>query len=541
MPVAYSYIRFSSLEQRKGDSFRRQQAESHRWATDNGIELDNSLNINDLGTSAYRGKNVVDGGLGAFLVAIENGTVSKGSYLLVENLDRLTRMDPLSALGLLQSIVSQGVTVVTLSDRREYTAENLTRDISHLLMCLITMHRAHEESRLKGERVRAAWHKKKQIDARLGKPITAMTPMWLRIKDEQFEIIDEKAEIIRRIFALATEEGLGQRAIVTRLKNDGVPTIGRIAMWTETSVRRIIQNRAVIGEYQPRAVKLSNPLVKEDDGEIIENYFPPIVTKRQFYYAQTLREQALIPRGPRGSDLGTIFTGLVFCGACGATMRRKGASRNDIFIRLRCSASCGAKSWKYDVLHVLVIGFLNNDLMPHLDNRGAERAQLLEKIAEAEQVIRTIEKSLEKLIETIEHTGNVPALARRIKEMDIQRSAATVESQRLTSLLRVIEARRFVPGLGDGDAVDSDGIREILSGAPEIPAEKVRFALSRVVDKIVILRRDGVANVRFHIGSEERNFDFDSATLMWTCREVAWKTRIGILHPISNQAFYSTP
>ncbi len=541
MPTAYSYIRFSSPEQRKGDSFRRQQNESHRWASENGMELDNSLNINDLGTSAYRGKNVVEGGLGAFLVAIENGTVSKGSYLLVENLDRLTRMDPLSALALLQSIVSRGVTVVTLSDGRKYTAENLTRDISYLLMCLITMHRAHEESRLKGERVRAAWNKKKQIDAREGKPITAMAPMWLRIKNGRFEVIEEKAAAIRRIFALATEEGLGQRAIVTRLKKDGVPTVGRIDRWTETSVRRIIQNRAVIGEYQPQAVNISNPLVKQDDGEVIEDYFPPIVTKQQFYYAQNLREQALIPRGPRGSNLGTIFTGLVFCGACGATMRRKGASRNDIFIRLRCSASCGAKSWKYDVLHVLVIGFFEHDLMPHLDNRGAERAKLLEKIAEADQVVRTIEKSIEKLIDAIQQTGDVPALARRVKDLDLQRSAATLQSQQLVSELRAIEARNYMPGISaDGD-VDIDGIREVLCGSDEISAEKVRYALSRAVDKIFILHTDGTANVRFHIGNEVRNFDFDSATLMWTCREVDWKTRIGILHPVSKQAFFSTP
>ena len=543
MIVAYSYIRFSSPEQRNGDSLRRQQAESSKWAVERGIQLDQSLNINDLGISAFRGKNVMDGGLGAFLAAIDSGRVKKGSYLLVENLDRLTRMEPTEALHLLQSIVKRGVTVVTLSDGREYTDESLNRDIAHLIMSIITMHRAHEESRLKGQRVRAAWHTKKQVDARAGRPITSMTPSWIQLRDGKLEVIEEKAKTVQYIFDLATCEGLGQRAIVTRLKKEGVPPIGRIGTWTETSIRRIIQNKAAIGIYQPRSTGLENPDVRHDDGDAIDAYFPPVVTRQQFYFAQTLREKALIPRGPRGEKLGTVFTGLVFCG-CGATMRRKGASKYDVFIRLRCAASCGAQSWKYDPLHTLVMCFFEADMMPHLDNNSSERVNLQEQIAEMEEVVRSKGQAVKRLTDAIEQT-NLPmdVLVRRLHEVTLELEVARSSVNRLAKELRSLEARNFMHDVGAAVGEDSEGLREIFGGkSSEISAEKIRYALSRAVDRIILSDEKGVRVARFEVGSEVRHIEFDRATLKIRCREDQnWKANIGVLHPVTKQIIAAIP
>ncbi len=92
MPVAYSYIRFSTVEQIKGDSLRRQTTASAQYAAANGLELDTSLNAQDLGVSAFSGANFESGALGKFITAIDEGRVARGSYLLVESLDRLSRL-----------------------------------------------------------------------------------------------------------------------------------------------------------------------------------------------------------------------------------------------------------------------------------------------------------------------------------------------------------------------------------------------------------------------------------------------------------------
>lgn len=88
-PRAYSYLRFSTPEQAQGDSFRRQLEMSRRYAEVQGLELDETFSFEDLGVSAYHGKNATEGALADFIDAVDDGRVLPGSYLLVESLDPL--------------------------------------------------------------------------------------------------------------------------------------------------------------------------------------------------------------------------------------------------------------------------------------------------------------------------------------------------------------------------------------------------------------------------------------------------------------------
>ena len=86
--LAFSYVRFSSEKQRQGASLERQTEAAKRWADENGYVLDTSLNMQDLGVSAYKGDNATTGALSGFLKAIEAGH-------LVEALDEaLTTLKP---------------------------------------------------------------------------------------------------------------------------------------------------------------------------------------------------------------------------------------------------------------------------------------------------------------------------------------------------------------------------------------------------------------------------------------------------------------
>jgi DNA invertase Pin-like site-specific DNA recombinase len=112
--IAYSYVRFSTPQQLLGNSRRRQIEASERYATENGLVLDQTLS--DEGLSAFTGKNVRDGALGRFIEAIEKGKVRPGSYLLVESLDRLSRAQVISALRVFLNIIEAGIIIVTLAD-----------------------------------------------------------------------------------------------------------------------------------------------------------------------------------------------------------------------------------------------------------------------------------------------------------------------------------------------------------------------------------------------------------------------------------------
>lgn len=92
--IAYSYIRFSHPDQAKSDSLRRQIAAATEWCERNKAHLDTSLELHDKGASGFTGEhrnNPDRHALAMLLKLIEHRKVPKGSYLIIENLDRLSR------------------------------------------------------------------------------------------------------------------------------------------------------------------------------------------------------------------------------------------------------------------------------------------------------------------------------------------------------------------------------------------------------------------------------------------------------------------
>src|SRR5262245_5970595 len=127
-PRAYSYTRFSTPAQAEGDSARRQIDKARAYAKTHGLQLDTDLTFEDTGVSAYRGANVETGRLGEFLKAVEEGLIPRGSFLLVESLDRISRNKPRKAFRLLERICEAGITVVTTADGRRYDEATLDDD-----------------------------------------------------------------------------------------------------------------------------------------------------------------------------------------------------------------------------------------------------------------------------------------------------------------------------------------------------------------------------------------------------------------------------
>src|SRR5687768_602236 len=137
MRRAYSYVRFSDRRQMAGDSLRRQLKLTESYCERHGLTLDDSLRLQDLGVSGFRGKNADVGRLSLFLEAVKQKRVPPGSVLVVENLDRISRDDIDEALVLFMGILKAGVSVVTLSPEREYTAAAARGSISVVLEVVI--------------------------------------------------------------------------------------------------------------------------------------------------------------------------------------------------------------------------------------------------------------------------------------------------------------------------------------------------------------------------------------------------------------------
>ncbi|MDK4711593.1 recombinase family protein [Rhizobium sp. CNPSo 4039] len=318
---AYSYVRMSTRKQLRGDSLRRQLERSKAFAEEHSLLLDDSLQ--DLGVSAWKGKNFKHGALGRFLAMVENGEIPKGSYLLIESLDRLSREAVPDALTLFMAIINAGIVIATLGeDRQIYSRDRLNGDWTKLIIGLAVMSRGHEESQTKSERVSAA-NRKKRENAREGKgQITGLTPAWIdaeRIDANRYEFaLNHHAETVRAIYEMATR-GLGATAIARKLNADGVPAFKSKEGWYQSIIKALLARHDVIGTFQPHRIVNGK---RVPDGDPIENYFPAAIDKDLFLRVQAMRRNRGRP-GRKGETFANLFTGLCRCAHCGGSMTMK--------------------------------------------------------------------------------------------------------------------------------------------------------------------------------------------------------------------------
>ncbi|WP_449256356.1 recombinase family protein [Bosea sp. (in: a-proteobacteria)] len=319
-PIAYSYIRFSRPEQLRGDSLRRQLKNAREWAEKRGVVLDDSLR--DLGISAYRGQNRTEGALSRFMALVDSGRVAKGSYLLVESLDRLSREAVIDVLPRFLALIKSGIVVVTLLDGQEYSAKRLTEDTSPLFISLVIMTRAHEESRTKAKRLSEAWTNKRAQAVATKAVVTSRVPAWLKVvtdKDgKRIVPIPERVEIIRRIFA-RTIAGQGKYAVCRDLNQDEIPAF-RAKKWQPSYISKVLSNRAAVGEMQ--AWSFGEDGKRRPVGDAISDYYPAAVDELTWQRANSARERRNDGGGGgrHGDTRVPILRGLVRCKVCGARM-----------------------------------------------------------------------------------------------------------------------------------------------------------------------------------------------------------------------------
>ena len=341
--LAYSYLRFSSSEQGKGNSFDRQIRGRDGYLARKGLTLDSSFIIEDAGVSAFRGLNAATGALRVFLDACEEKRIRPGSYLIVENLDRLSRDETLDAVMLFLGILQHGITLVTLFPEQEFSRENL--DLARLVLAVAELARGHGESLAKSERSRSNWDKRRRNIA--SEILTGNKPSWIDIQDGRFVLNPVKAAVVRRIFELSVG-GHGIGSIAKLLNREGVPPISKSKHWHDSYIYKILTNRACIREFQPRILhieKVERPgnlprKVKsfQPIGQPLKGYFPAVVTDEVFFKAQQVLQVRSRTGGRTCNGVNNLFTSLVV-GEDGTTYSLR--PRNYHLYLVRASVTAG--------------------------------------------------------------------------------------------------------------------------------------------------------------------------------------------------------
>jgi DNA invertase Pin-like site-specific DNA recombinase len=434
MPKAYSYLRFSTPDQMKGDSYRRQTNQAEEYARKRGLTLDTRLRMEDLGVSAFRGRNKRDGALGAFLDAVDEGAIEPGSFLLVESLDRLSREAVLPALNVFTSIVRGGITIVTLADGKEFNEASINANPMDLMASILVMVRANEESLMKSRRLTAVWEAKR-LKVK-DKPLTAKIPAWLKLNREtgKIEIQEDRADVVRRMFSLYLE-GVGQHTIAAKLMAEGVPVFGEGAYWHRTYVAKILANPAAIGTMIPHKIEYSDNRRRRVPLEPVEGYYPPVVERETFERAQELSRGRNSPSRGRHAkgNVSNVLGGICKCSRCGSTVTLVSKSakwRYLVCVGAKTGQGCPYIAIPYQQVEDAFFESLSYLIgtMPSPTERGRE---LQDEISQLDLAESALLEARENLL-TLAAKGDAPAsLLERIADIEAEIEAMRAKARQL--------------------------------------------------------------------------------------------------------------
>ncbi len=252
-----------------------------------------------------------------FLRMMEDSRSGRIDRILVKSTSRFAR-NTKESLEAVRELKSLGVSVYFEEqniDTAQATGEALTAVFSAL---------AQKESEAISERMRHSY----QMRMQRGVFSTRCAPYGYRLVDNQLEVIEDEAVVIRQIFDRYLS-GISMEDIAKEITAWGIPTKQNTPFWQVRSIQYILRNEKYIGNSLVQKTYATATLPhrkKENKGEedqyLIEETHPPIVSQEVFDKVQQLlsRKSAFIP--PRASA-SHPFSCKIVCGHCGTICKRK--------------------------------------------------------------------------------------------------------------------------------------------------------------------------------------------------------------------------
>ncbi|HAS6212822.1 TPA: recombinase family protein [Vibrio vulnificus] len=475
-PILVNYSRVSSTKQVKGTSLKT-QTDSEKLADVSdklGLPISNRI-YQDKGRSAYHGKHLF-GALGQALDDIRTGVIPKGSCLAVYNLDRLSREDVNIALAQFLNILNQGVNIYTLIDDKFFTVKDNPNISVDLILSLLTMQRAYEESATKSNRAKAAIAEGVKTFQETGvvKKSFVKSPMFIDAKTRK---LNDFAPYFIKIVNLILE-GKSDYYIVKELNANSDH------IWTTTTITTV--RKAPLYLTGDRIIKVDG---KE---ELLKGFYEPLIDIRTY---NNLRLNSPVKRtGKKDRDYLFLLTGVYRCKLCDSSM--VGYWKGD---RYKCSCR---KSMKGEATHPKVCFDLQlietvvcTLMYDHIEdakkialNGKSEAALLQDEIIEAQSKVDLINAKLKEnfgasmldLLHTYEM--ELKTLQNKLQEVLIKEGYRTtpVELEWLKSCLSSFK--------GGSERAELRGI--ILSFIDTILIDAVEW------DNALINRIEGLANKR---------------------------------------------
>lgn len=473
---AYSYIRFSSKGQEGNDSLQRQIDGSGKYAAAQGWMLDETLR--DLGVSGWKGKHRTTGSLARFLKLVEAGTVKRGSWLIVEAMDRLSREQISDALTLFLQLIRAGIGIATLTDNRQYTEKSINQNPHELMYSIMLMGAANEYSSKLSQRVR---HAKETALADLyagrRKVVHGKPPFWIEYTNGAYRLHPERSQAVRQMIGWAMD-GVGAMGIAKRLTAAGIRTHHGKRIWNDTTVYYLLRSRSLIGEFTPEQRRDG----KHTSSNPIAGYYPPVLTEEKYYRLQSVLDARKVTiRGRRGSGAMTNIWGSVLTsGHDGSSMMviAKKNPRGQMFLNITSANAMhsddGCRSIQYEPLVQAFMEFVNE--VRYTPKHKAQDGELAIMEGQRREQVARLAK-IQALIEQ----GDVGAIA------TVAKAAQKIEAE-LKDLDAKIERKKAEQHRPAATTKDVSDLAEQLATAKDKAEvkQKIKMAVAQVVKSMRI-------------------------------------------------------
>jgi DNA invertase Pin-like site-specific DNA recombinase len=481
MATVHSYARFSTPEQAEGDSERRQIEAAKDWCKKHKHKM-SGLKLFDKGVSGYRGDK--QKALAEFMKKIGK-EVQPGDILLIEAMDRLGRKGIKATQNVVNKIHGHGIHIAILTPlEKVYRADS--DELGDAIELVAFGYQAHMYSVQLSDRIKGKWVGMRKLARQGEKSIHNKIPAWLEKTEDGFDVTDEGRAVIEYIFE-RTIQGIGTPTLCAELNRDFQPIATgkngkRRKTWNHSYIRDTIRGRAVRGEYQPHVIDEKGKRVPE--GEVIEDYYPEVVTEDTWLSAQSAIDHNSTVRGPSVGFV-HLFNGIVWYAPdrCKANLYTVTQTRTDgrkvTYRRLKSYKAIqrvkGASTATVSVVDFenAVLSYLKEVELPSEDN--SKQRKLL-KVRQGELVkYRALVRTIDKLIDD-PHSGvdletfgpNKAKAMEKIAELQIQ--------------IREIAASL------SGSTSDSLAVVQNLIGIEDVETrQQLREAIKQVIQQINIL------------------------------------------------------
>jgi DNA invertase Pin-like site-specific DNA recombinase len=446
--IGVSYARYSDPKQSQGDSEGRQDRMYRDFCQRHNLTPLTDVYL-DKGRSGYKDEHRKKGRLGVLIGEAKDGKFEPGTVIVVEAWDRLGRLRPDKQTALVAELLQTGVDIGVCQLNDVFTEADFGTHKWVVLSTFIML--AYQESKQKGERVGGSWLTRRTQARANGTPLTGRTPAWVERVGDELRLIPERAVAVKKVFLLAGR-GYGYKRIVRTLTDEGVPPIGSSGKWSKAYVALLLNDRRVLGELQPRTVD------GKAEGQVIPDYYPPVVTEQEFLLAQASRDRRTgkdrLGRavGHRDRKYVNVFQGLLRNALDGQalTLHNRGTSRKTQLVLINVTSDEGrsrCRTFPYHVFEEWVLRLLREvdpkDVLPR-SKAGPSKADVLRaNLFNVRQDLAGIQAELK--------AGFSKALVAVLREKEAEEEAVAgqLQDELVRSARPADRAWQELPGLAD--------------------------------------------------------------------------------------------